>query len=355
VKDMSQMFYSCPSTSLDLSSFNTSKVWNMKEMFCCCASTSLTIGNFDMSQVTATDDMFLGCDNLSTLTMTSLPYLLNGTFNTLFSGEGKTVKVVLDDNSVVYEPYYGENDWVNSNYPEPTVAPTYTRTIAAASQWGTVVLPFRAAAENDDVQLYFLDVVTFNEEGEGSMEFIKEKNSVYPNTPGVFKKKNANATTVTFTGAKDTETGKYAVGAIEDPYDDRGSYGSDYWYIHGTYSKKTDVVQEGKNSPTKYTTYFIAENQFWWAENEITVAPFRAWFWHYYDAGDDEPADEPIVEEPEVKSFNIVVGDETDGINEIVNGKLSNGKLSNGKYMENGRIVILKNGKKYNVNGQVIR
>jgi len=373
VTDMQDMFNGCSSLQqLDLSGFNTSNVTTMMRMFDYCESlSSLTIGNFDMSKVTTTDDMFKYCTNLNTLTMKSLPYLLDETFNTQFSGEGKTVSVVLDDNSVVYEPYYvGDGVWANSYYPEPTVAPTYTRTIAAASLWGTVVLPFRVAAENNDVQLYFLDVVTFNDEGKGSMKFIKEKNSVYPNTPGVFKKKNATATTVTFTGAKDTETGKYAVGAIEDPYDDRGSYGSDYWYMYGTYSEKTDVVQEGLNSPTKYTTYFIAQDKFWWAEKDITVAPFRAWFWYYSDEGGDDydggdgggdgdggdGGGDPGDYAP-ARSFNIVEADDTEGIELIsdtdgtlymVNGQCLDlqgrqvGKGQKGLQIREGRVVFLR-------------
>lgn len=45
-------------------------------------------------------------------------------------------------------------------------------------------------------------------------------------------------------------------------------------------------------------------------------------------------------------------GDDETAISQIENGKLT---IENGKYLQNGRIVIVKNGKKYNTNGQRIK
>ena len=111
VTGMESMFNGCKKlTSLNLSSFNTANVENMSYMFSNCRELSeLTIGNFDMQRVFDANRMFydpetyLSLSALNTLTLKSLPFLADGTFNTQFTGLGKTVNVILDDNSVIYE------------------------------------------------------------------------------------------------------------------------------------------------------------------------------------------------------------------------------------------------------------
>ena len=63
------MFSYCISlTSLDLSSFNTSKVTDMDEMFNFCSNlTSLDLSSFNTSHVTNMGHMFYGCSNLRTI------------------------------------------------------------------------------------------------------------------------------------------------------------------------------------------------------------------------------------------------------------------------------------------------
>ena len=60
VTNMSKMFYGCNSlTSLDLSNFDTSSVTNMSNMFECCISlTTLDLSSFDTSSVTDMSNMF---------------------------------------------------------------------------------------------------------------------------------------------------------------------------------------------------------------------------------------------------------------------------------------------------------
>ena len=69
VTDMSGMFYKCSKlTSLDLSSFNTSKVTDMRAMFDDCSSlTSLDLSSFDTSKVTDMGYMFYYCTGLTSL------------------------------------------------------------------------------------------------------------------------------------------------------------------------------------------------------------------------------------------------------------------------------------------------
>ena len=61
---MSEMFMNCNSlTSINLKSFETSKVTNLKKMFFGCRSlTSLDIYNFDIANVTSFEEMFLDCN-----------------------------------------------------------------------------------------------------------------------------------------------------------------------------------------------------------------------------------------------------------------------------------------------------
>ena len=69
VTDMSDMFSDCSNlTSLDVSSFDTSKVTNMSMMFSYCSKlTSLDLSGFDTSKVTNMSSMFFYCSNLTSL------------------------------------------------------------------------------------------------------------------------------------------------------------------------------------------------------------------------------------------------------------------------------------------------
>ncbi len=60
ITNMSGMFYYSQATSLDLSSFDTSKVTNMSNMFRNSKATSLDLSSFDTSNVTNMFDMFFG-------------------------------------------------------------------------------------------------------------------------------------------------------------------------------------------------------------------------------------------------------------------------------------------------------
>lgn len=55
------------------------------------------------------------------------------------------------------------------------------------------------------------------------------------------------------------------------------------------------------------------------------------------------------------KSIRIVVAGEDDVVTGIVNTGTNFGDSLNGKFVENGKIVIIRNGHKYNLNGQIIK
>lgn len=248
-KNMAQMLKGCSSlTSLDLSGLGlgTTFVTNMNELFCGCTKLeSLTIGDFYMGLVTSYSDMFKDTPLLKTLTFTDCPYLVEGTFDQKFTGEGVTVKYEIGD---IEYTWFGTN-----NRPAPTEAPTYTRDMAAETQWGTLTLPFPIKS-NGDYQLYQLSDVS------GTAITFSPVESVETGMPCVFKKKNSTATSVTF---KATEVAfSNTEESIQKPEAVNGLA------IRGAYSLRarwTDI-------------YFIAQDQFWYAEEEITVKPFRAWF-----------------------------------------------------------------------------
>jgi len=330
-------------TSLDLSSFNTSNVEFMNYMFYYCANLeSLTISNFDMSNVKETDYMFTDCNDLYTLTMKALPYLLDKTFNTQFSG--RTVNVVLDDNSVVYT---GTN-----HLPEATSA-TYTRTMPTNATtgdvctWGTAVLPFPVDPdEQTGVMPYeFSEVTSYSEASELKVKAATE--AVAAGHPFLFKN-TAGAATVTFT--KTVEEGNtFALSSKID---------GDVFYFNDSNGSFVEIGMEGTFKEQQIGTtedeyYFVAQDQFWKAEVATTVKPFRGWFGIYFDnsgAGDGGYEDAPA------RTFNIVEADETEGIELIpdadgtlymVNGQCLDimGRQTatrQGLVIENGRVVWVK-------------
>ena len=68
VTNMSNMFYNCKLTSLDLSHFNTAKVTTMAKMFYYCNRlTSIDLSHFNTAKVTNMSKMFYMCYNLRTI------------------------------------------------------------------------------------------------------------------------------------------------------------------------------------------------------------------------------------------------------------------------------------------------
>ena len=69
---MTQMFYNCAAlTSIDLSTFNTSKVTAMNGMFNMCGFTSIDVSGFDTSKVTTMAAMFFSCPKLTSLDLSN--------------------------------------------------------------------------------------------------------------------------------------------------------------------------------------------------------------------------------------------------------------------------------------------
>ncbi len=75
---MQSMFLLSEETTLDLSSFDTSKVVNMSLMFGYCSDlTTLDLSSFDTSKVTDMEAMFVGCDSLKTVILKTVQQRLS--------------------------------------------------------------------------------------------------------------------------------------------------------------------------------------------------------------------------------------------------------------------------------------
>ena len=190
---------------------------------------------------------------------------------------------------------------------------TYSRDIAAASNYGTICLPY-AVQSNEDIQYYTINQI------DGDVLKLTEVASVDAGKPAIFKKKNGEATEITAAASNV---------AVTDDADVEAS-------LVGTFERLA-VGDEGSTSGTaanKY--YYIKNNEFVQGLDYFYINPFRA----YIDTNDysEHPA-------------RLVIG--TDGTTAINELKKLDGEqgLKDGKYLIGGKIIVVKAGKQFNVNG----
>ena len=98
VTDMSNMFTGVGITSLNLSSFNTSKVKNMSSMFYSCTNlATLDVSNFNTEAVTNMSSMFYGCSNLNMLDLSSFKTDKVTNMSNMFYGNTGLKKIYVSD------------------------------------------------------------------------------------------------------------------------------------------------------------------------------------------------------------------------------------------------------------------
>ena len=180
-------------------------------------------------------DDFKDCTKLTNVTLNSLPEGLENLPN------GVTITLELSDDK-------GLNDIQNVT---KTVAISYTRSINASTNWGSLVLPFNCTS-NDDIQLYQFAGADLDK---GFIKF-EEVESVAANTPCFFKKKISNATSVSFNA---TLSGGFSVGITPST--------SEGWTMTGSYARTTINSNE----------YFISSDKLYYANSNVTMKPFRGW------------------------------------------------------------------------------
>lgn len=114
----------------------------------------------------------------------------------------------------------------------------------------------------------------------------------------------------------------------------------DYMYTFtGTYAGK----DYGEGASTEYSLFddYTAWTRFGTLEPQrhyMTITPLNA----------TSPNNAP-------RRIELKVVSEEDETTEVVELKAESAKQKDGKYIENGTIVIVKNGKKYNINGQILK
>ena len=130
---------------------------------------------------------------------------------------------------------------------------TYSRTIAAASNYGTICLPY-AVESDDDIQYYTVDQIV------GNVLKLTEAASVEAGKPAIFKKKNGEATNITAAASNVVVT------------DDAGVEAS----LVGTFERRAvgDEESHTGTAANKYTTSRITSScGAWTTSTSILSAP----------------------------------------------------------------------------------
>ena len=310
VTSIFNMFHNCKSlTYLNVSNWNTGKVTNMGSVFSgCICLTSLTFGeNFITASCTNFSSMFSGCSKLRYIDF----YASNNVdaikavdrSNDLFSGVPQTTVIYLPKGSlavsnvvnVVYSydgdgndlrcPNYYSEDKVDIELPREfkTTKAEYSRPMKAATQYGTVILPYEFTT-NESVQAYLLRA-----EHTGTM-WYEEVESVPAHTPFFYSKKTASDTNVNFNKTvanygitvEATHTTSNAEGG--EPYG--AASGMDGWTTKGYYITETVDASSGN-------TYYISGDKFWRATGILKMYPHRVTYqgqWQYDPDATEAPA-----------------------------------------------------------------
>ena len=324
VTSMYSMFYGCSSlTSLDVSKFNTEKVTSMEAMFNgCIGLTSLTFGeNLITASCTNFSEMFDGCSKMrfldfyasnddnthafkeanlnrngasytvlfgkedSGLPLTTVIYMPHGISKSDYTNYTDLPNLVFNDGGTLKAANYYSEDKVDIELPREfkTAKAEYSRTMNAATQYGTVILPYEFTT-NESVQAYLLRA-----EHTGTM-WYEEVESVPAHTPFFYSKKTASDTNVNFNKTVAnygiTVAATHTTSNAEDgqPYD--AASGMDGWTTKGYYITETVDARSGN-------TYYISGDKFWRATGTLKMYPHRVTYqgqWQYDPDATEAPA-----------------------------------------------------------------
>ena len=326
VTNMNGMFKVCSGlTKLDVSNFNTAKVTDMALMFYSCSGlTSLTFGeNFTTASCTSYGliPMFYGCSRLryldfyasnddnthafkeanlnrngassavlfgkevNGLPLTTVIYMPHGIKKSDYTNYTDLPNLVFNDGGILKAANYYSEDKVDIELPRKfkTTKAEYSRRMNAATQYGTVILPYEFTT-NESVQAYLLRA-----EHTGTM-WYEEVESVPAHTPFFYSKKTESDTNVNFNKTvanygitvEATHTTSNAEGG--QPYD--AASGMDGWTTKGYYITETVDASSGN-------TYYISGDKFWRATGTLKMYPHRVTYqgqWQYDPDATEAPA-----------------------------------------------------------------
>ncbi|MDY6438382.1 MAG: BspA family leucine-rich repeat surface protein, partial [Prevotella sp.] len=324
VTDMSYMFRWCSSlANLDVSNFNTAKVTDMRYMFSGCSSlTSLTFGeNFTTASCTKFSNMFQGCGKMryldfyasnddnthafkeanlnrngasstvlfgkedNGLPLTTVIYMPHGIKKSDYTSYTGLPNLVFNDGGTLKAANYYSEDKVDIELPREfkTTKAEYSRTMKAATQYGTVILPYEFTT-NESVQAYLL-----RDEHTGTM-WYEEVESVPAHTPFFYSKKTESDKNVNFNKTVAnygiTVEATHTTSKAEDgePYD--AASGMEGWTTKGYYITETVDASSGN-------TYYISGDKFWRATGTLKMYPHRVTYqgqWQYEPNATEAPA-----------------------------------------------------------------
>ena len=203
------------------------------------------------------------------------------------------------------------------NYEQTGFYTPYEFTVRNGSYWrqaysgyNTLCVPFsfKASELSETAKLYAFD---YCNEGEGKVIFKRVKREVAAGTPCIVKETDNKVWNVNLSGKVITPSDPAVFGQM------RGTFVTTDNYQGTGYSPKSDNV-------------FSPLSQY--------LHPFRACF--------------VISNASDARGIRLVLDEDITGISEI---EFDGDDMKDGKYLEDGKMVIYKNGRKYNANGLIMK
>ena len=271
----------------------------------------------DITRASFDGDVFVNLDD----NPNGLVYATPSQVSSIKSSYGSTTKaipnVVSNDGNVCESLviYDGHPFFVPSHSNIRATEATYSRG-DVSNTFGTICLPFDVSSD-ENIQYYTTDQIV------GNVLKLTEVTTVLPaGTPAIFKKKDGGATEIT-AAASDVAITNNA-----------GKAGTSVKLV-GTFTKIVVGDVHGTDDTAANNYYYIKNNQFWQGKNYFNIPAFRA----YLDAEGSSHA-----------RLSLQIDDETTAINELKTLDEKQG-LKDGKYLIGGKIIVVKDGKQFNVNG----
>ena len=244
--------------------------------------------------------------------------------NTTAWSRGYLTSLVVTEPSVVSigETATDNSAWASKVTDENTYDVQIIRTLRAG-MYNTFCLPFAVTSDmckdvfGNDVEIYTLEEATV--EGEVLNVTLKNSGGIYQGTP-VFIKPSTDIVNPIFTGVEFKSTTPAATTKTNANF-----VGT---FVSTTLTANTDIL------------YLGPDNTLYYPETDTPIKGFRAWF-TIHDAPSPAPA---------IRRMNIVRNP-----GEATSINLINETKDNGKRIENGQLIIIRDGIRYNAMGMMIK
>lgn len=191
-------------------------------------------------------------------------------------------------------------------------AASYDRSVANTNVYGTICLPFNLKSD-ENIQFYTVKEV----DGTNNVLKLETTDAVAAGVPAIYKNLTTNATKI------EIATNNATVVAAA------GTQGTDTKLV-GTFTGETVSANVDK-------CYYLKGNQFWQGNENFTIPAYRAYIQIDVNAGarltistDDDPTAISFAEQW---------------------GGAERTQLKDGKYLINGKVIVVKAGKQFYING----